>query len=360
MWPTNKRHILFFSTEQNGEKKLFLKPENYGTKEWIDFLPHGYEYIESVAVRSGFVTHGSEKEINHRKERTKYLPDNIKALLTKCRKLLGAGDLSVAPDEGDFVLVQNTQELEEGLRKQGISYLIRLFEERDTTKSEELSEVLKELKAALAGRQLDHLGTRVAQEVIFTKEELIGSGKVAAATASEALGGNNEQESMGKKNGNGLQKKRIRKWQNFLLNFSRKNPLSNTSKTELEEAEKGNKNTMQQEDRTSATDTAESSLPGQGESMHHGEDRSEIEVSDADEEKVQESGSGVSPEVKVADNNEPDQTTQQVHNGQTHKRAKKQTLFSRTSGRDGEPVTRHSKRLPRKVQPTQKMKLGKK
>jgi len=201
MQPENKRHILFFLTEKDGNKKLFLKPENYGIKQWVHFFLHGAEYVESLAVRGGLVTQDPETQRNHKKERTKYLPDDIKELLTKCKDLLEMG--SRKSDTGNFELVEDSQKLTKGLHDQGIAYLRKLINEKDITISKDLSKVLEELEEKLKDRKLDHLDIRVAQEVIFTKEELIGSSKATATATSGVLGKENEQASTGTKNGNG-------------------------------------------------------------------------------------------------------------------------------------------------------------
>lgn len=71
--PLGKRHISFHSSEEiNGSRRLFLKPENYGTRSTSDLFSHGIEYIESCAKRADFLsseTGGKE----HRKERLEYL-----------------------------------------------------------------------------------------------------------------------------------------------------------------------------------------------------------------------------------------------------------------------------------------------
>jgi hypothetical protein len=194
---SGKKHILFFSTEMEGKQKLFLKPENYGTKEWEDFLAHGVEYLESLAKRKGLIASVPDPSQNHRKERTQYLEPAISKACHTCIALIADGNRTEQPAQGEstldgegtsgFCLVEDGNKLQEQFEKLGISCLTNLLSNEKIEPSKELKTALEALEKEIKKENLDHLDQRVAKEVIFTKEELIGSSAVATTADEELL-----------------------------------------------------------------------------------------------------------------------------------------------------------------------------
>ena len=74
--------------------------------------------------------------------------------------------------EEGFVSILNPQELKENYQRQGLCYLIELFNQHMAGRSE-TDPLVEKLLAMYKKHQLDHPSERVAQEVILKLDELL-------------------------------------------------------------------------------------------------------------------------------------------------------------------------------------------
>jgi len=174
--PSDKRHVLFFSTRQSGKYRLFMKPENYGMEKWNDFAHHAIEYLESVLKRCSIIENNPTQEI-HRKERTKYLPKEVQEECQACIKLITDSKIETTNDHlagSGFLMIETPTTANKRFEKQGIGYLIQIFDKNKVTQSQEISKCLASLEESLErhGYNLNE-EARVAMEVILTQEELL-------------------------------------------------------------------------------------------------------------------------------------------------------------------------------------------
>ena len=168
IYPAGKKHILFFPLNIKGTNYCFIKPENYGMADPRDRIMHAYEYGVSLLKRGGVLSIDPHNEV-HRKERIKYLPRELQELAQELiDTLCGNGENT---EEG-FVSILNPQELKENYQRQGLCYLIELFNQHMAGRSE-TDPLVEKLLAMYKKHQLDHPSERVAQEVILKLDELL-------------------------------------------------------------------------------------------------------------------------------------------------------------------------------------------
>ena len=170
IYPEGKKHILFFPLKnKEGKHYCFIKPENYGTAYPRDRIMHAYEYGVSLLKRVGVLSIDPHNEV-HRKERAEYLHPEIQTLAQELiDTLCGNG---IENTEEGFVSILNPQELKENYQRQGLCYLIELFNQHMAGRSE-TDPLVEKLLAMYKKHQLDHPSERVAQEVILKLDELL-------------------------------------------------------------------------------------------------------------------------------------------------------------------------------------------
>ena len=159
--PYNKRHILFFQfTGLDGKKKLFIKPENYGTKIGQGGLLHLGELIRSTMHK--YISAKSKSPAVWRKERLHTLDDKYKALLAKFNEYIRE-----LHNQNKLDMTGVDQRIEE----YGLAYVWlcvqQIYHLQDEPESETFKKIVEEL------RKIDNIEHRKANEVVFTKDELL-------------------------------------------------------------------------------------------------------------------------------------------------------------------------------------------
>ena len=184
IYPAGKRHILIFPLKSEEDKHYcFIKPENYGTADPRDLIRHACEYGISLLKRMDVLSIDPHNEV-HRKERPKYLPQELQDLAQELKdKLFGNG---IEGTEESFVNILSPKELEENYKHQGLGYLIDLFKNYMHGRSE-TDPLVAKLSEMFTKYNLDHLSERVAQEVILKLDELIGPEMAEKASNGETL-----------------------------------------------------------------------------------------------------------------------------------------------------------------------------
>lgn len=175
--PTDKRHVLFFSTViDKGKKVIFIKPENYGTQQLDHLVNHSIEYLESFAKRYSLIWGDIHNPSQERKERVIYLDPSLKQAICDCIQTLSTQDDSVVcADLGDSYefLPHNEDTLQQKFQQNGISLIVTLLQKKEYGQSATVQGELYNLMTLLDSKSMDHLNMRTAKEVILTKDELL-------------------------------------------------------------------------------------------------------------------------------------------------------------------------------------------
>jgi hypothetical protein len=145
--PADKRHILFGKVDE-AKQLIFIKPENFGIYYKDGFLNHTYEFIESVARKSGF-TKRNDDDAMYRKER---IPDQfIKDFDAALRQ-------ENVPDKNRAELIVRAQNIENGIKTIYFDGLM----------SKPAIQALEQKYRGL----YDHLDMRIGREVIIRNQKL--------------------------------------------------------------------------------------------------------------------------------------------------------------------------------------------
>lgn len=152
--PIQKSHILFGRVfPRDGNKRVFIKPEDYGLYV-ADGLPmHGYELGFSVARK----IFGGDDAAHYRKERVE------KALIARMQQMFG--------DSRSYLDSSGQKQFLAAVKRYGVQELVRLSV---ALPNGWLQASIKKYLGEL-GKQYDHLAWRYGREVILTNIEFISS-----------------------------------------------------------------------------------------------------------------------------------------------------------------------------------------